>query len=91
MEEAAREVQGETVAKNVEPEIQLGFPAYIPDTCVQDENQRPVLYKRLAGFKAADDFVAIVDEMVGRFGEIPPLSSGVQLPEPMMTRRAQMH
>jgi transcription-repair coupling factor (superfamily II helicase) len=66
MEEAVREVQGETVAKDVEPEIQLGFPAYIPDTYVQDVNQRLVLYKRLAGFKTADDLAAIVDE-------IPPL------------------
>jgi transcription-repair coupling factor (superfamily II helicase) len=73
MEEAVREVQGETVAKDVEPEIQLGFPAYIPDAYVQDVNQRLVLYKRLAGFKTADELAAIVDEMVDRFGETPPL------------------
>jgi transcription-repair coupling factor (superfamily II helicase) len=73
MEEAVREVQGETVTKDVEPEIQLGFPAYIPDSYVQDVNQRLVLYKRLAGFKTADELAAIVDEMVDRFGEIPAL------------------
>ncbi|MCC6849740.1 MAG: transcription-repair coupling factor [Deltaproteobacteria bacterium] len=73
MEEAVREVQGETVAKDVEPEIQLGFPAYIPDAYVQDVNQRLVLYKRLAGFKTADELAGIVDEMVDRFGELPPL------------------
>ncbi len=73
MEEAVREVQGETIARDVEPEIQLGFPAYIPDTYVQDVNQRLVLYKRLAGFKTPDELAAIVDEMVDRFGEVPPL------------------
>jgi len=73
MEEAVREVQGETVTKDVEPEIQLGFPAYIPDTYVQDVNQRLVLYKRLAGFKTQADLDAIVDEMIDRFGELPPL------------------
>ena len=73
MEEAVREVQGETVAKDVEPEIQLGFPAYIPDAYVQDVNQRLVLYKRLAGYKTGDELAAIVDEMVDRFGELPPL------------------
>ncbi len=73
MEEAVREVQGETIAKDVEPEIQLGFPAYIPDTYVQDVNQRLVLYKRLAGFKTQDELAALVDEMVDRFGELPPL------------------
>lgn len=73
MEEAVREVQGEAVTKDVEPEIQLGFPAYIPDTYVQDVNQRLVLYKRLAGFKTQADLDAIVDEMIDRFGDLPPL------------------
>jgi transcription-repair coupling factor (superfamily II helicase) len=73
MEEAVREVQGETVAKDIEPEIQLGFPAYIPDSYVQDVNQRLVLYKRLAGFKTAEDLAELVDEMVDRFGPLPPL------------------
>jgi transcription-repair coupling factor (superfamily II helicase) len=69
MEEAVREVQGETITKDVEPEIQLGFPAYIPDTYVQDVNQRLVLYKRLAGFKTREELDALVDEMVDRFGD----------------------
>jgi len=73
MEEAVREVQGETIAKDVEPEIQLGFPAYIPDSYVQDVNQRLVLYKRLAGFKTQPDLDAIVDEMIDRFGPVPAL------------------
>ncbi|MEO6027377.1 MAG: transcription-repair coupling factor, partial [Candidatus Binatia bacterium] len=73
MEEAVREVQGETIAKDVEPEIQLGFPAYIPDSYVQDVNQRLVLYKRLAGFKTQPDLDVIVDEMIDRFGPVPPL------------------
>ncbi|MEB2283537.1 MAG: transcription-repair coupling factor [Polyangiaceae bacterium UTPRO1] len=77
MEEAVREVRGETVAKDVEPEIQLGFPAYIPDTYVQDVNQRLILYKRLAGYKTAAELAAIVDEMVDRFGALPPLADSL--------------
>jgi len=30
MEDAVREVRGETVTAEVEPEIQLGIPAFIP-------------------------------------------------------------
>ena len=73
MEEAVREVRGETVAAEVEPEIQLGFPAYIPDTYVQDVNQRLILYKRLAGIRTAADLTAITDELQDRFGPLPPL------------------
>jgi transcription-repair coupling factor (superfamily II helicase) len=73
MEDAVREVRGETVTADVEPEIQLGIPAYIPETYVTDVNQRLILYKRLAGFRRADDLAAIADEMQDRFGPLPPL------------------
>jgi transcription-repair coupling factor (superfamily II helicase) len=36
-------------------------------------NQRLVLYKRLAGYKTADELATIVDEMHDRFGPMPPL------------------
>ncbi len=73
MEEAVREVRGETVTADVEPEIQLGIPAYIPETYVEDVNQRLILYKRLAGVRRAEDLAAIADEMQDRFGPLPPL------------------
>ena len=73
MEEAVREVRGETVTTEVEPEIQLGIPAYIPESYVEDVNQRLILYKRLAGIRGATDLAAIVDELHDRFGPPPPL------------------
>ncbi|MBI3770894.1 MAG: transcription-repair coupling factor [Deltaproteobacteria bacterium] len=73
MEEAVREVRGETLTAEVEPEIQLGIPAYIPDSYVEDVNQRLILYKRLAGDRRGDDLTAIADEMQDRFGPLPPL------------------
>jgi len=73
MEEAVREVRGETLSVEVEPEIQLGFPAYIPESYVPDVNQRLVLYKRLAGIRRAADLAALVDELHDRFGPPPPL------------------
>jgi transcription-repair coupling factor (superfamily II helicase) len=73
MEEAVREVRGETVTTEVEPEIQLGIPAYIPEDYVQDVNQRLILYKRLAGIRRAADLAAIVDELHDRYGPVPPL------------------
>src|SRR5262249_10395872 len=63
MEEAVREVRGETVTIEVEPEIQIGIPAYIPEGYVSDVNQRLILYKRLAGVRRAEDLTALADEM----------------------------
>ncbi len=73
MEEAVREVRGETVTAEVEPEIQLGIPAYIPDSYVEDVNQRLILYKRLAAARRDDELATIADEMQDRFGPLPPL------------------
>jgi transcription-repair coupling factor (superfamily II helicase) len=73
MEEAVREVRGETVTAEVEPEIQLGISAYIPEAYVEDVNQRLILYKRLAGARRGDELTAIADEMQDRFGPLPPL------------------
>jgi transcription-repair coupling factor (superfamily II helicase) len=74
------------VTAEVEPEIQLGIPAYIPETYVQDVNQRLILYKRLAGVKRAADLAAIADEMHDRFGPVPPLVDS--LLKVMQLRRA---
>jgi transcription-repair coupling factor (superfamily II helicase) len=74
MEEAVRELRGEPVSAEVEPEIQLGFPAYIPDSYIADENQRVVFYRRLAVIKSQADLEEIANELRERYGPIPPLA-----------------
>jgi transcription-repair coupling factor (superfamily II helicase) len=73
LEQAVREVRGETAEPEVEPEIQLAIPAYVPDHYVPDVNQRLMLYKRLAGIRGVPDLDAIRDELLDRYGPIPPL------------------
>jgi len=74
MEEAVRELRGEHVSAEVEPEIQLGFPAYIPDSYIPDENQRLVFYRRLAAIRGQSDLDEIATELRDRYGPIPPLA-----------------
>jgi transcription-repair coupling factor (superfamily II helicase) len=64
-------MKGEAVDVEVEPEIQLGIPAYIPETYVPDESQRLLLYKRLAGIRGVPDLDAIGQELADRYGPIP--------------------
>ena len=73
LEQAVREVRGEAAEPDLEPEIQLGIPAYVPDQYVPDVNQRLMLYKRLAGIRGVPDLDAIRDELLDRYGPIPPL------------------
>ena len=74
MEEAVQELRGQRRHVEVEPEIQLGFPAYIPDTYIADENQRLVFYRRLAAVaRHRAEMDEIGAELRERYGPIPPL------------------
>ena len=73
MEEAVQELRGQRRHVDVEPEIQLGFPAYIPDTYIPDENQRLVFYRRLASVRGREELEDIAAELRERYGPIPPL------------------
>ncbi|MGH7789045.1 MAG: transcription-repair coupling factor [Candidatus Binatia bacterium] len=73
MEEAVQELRGQRRHIEVEPEIQLGFPAYIPDTYIPDENQRLVFYRRLAATHSTAETEDIAAELRERYGKIPPL------------------
>jgi transcription-repair coupling factor (superfamily II helicase) len=73
MEEAVHELRGEQPRVDVEPEIQLGVPAFIPESYIADEHQRLVFYRRLAAIKGQSDLDAIAVELRDRYGPIPPL------------------
>jgi transcription-repair coupling factor (superfamily II helicase) len=73
MEEAIRELRGEPQRYDFEPELRLGVPAYVPDSFVPDENERLVLYRRMARAATSVDLNEIRDEMRDRFGPIPTL------------------
>jgi transcription-repair coupling factor (superfamily II helicase) len=73
MEEAIRELRGEPPRPDFEPELKLGIPAYIPDSFVPDENERLVLYRRMARAQGVADLDEVRDEMRDRFGPVPTL------------------
>jgi len=68
MEHAVRELKGEAVAPEVEPEIRLGIPAYFPDDYIPDANQRLFFYKRLASLAKPEESDEIKAEIKDRFG-----------------------
>jgi len=72
LEQAVSEARGEPPQQELEPEIQLGVPAFIPDSYVPDVGQRLLVYKRLAAVRSTADLDAVAEELVDRFGPIPP-------------------
>ena len=68
MENAVKELKGEEVLPEVEPEIRLGIPAYFPDNYIPDANQRLYFYKRLATPRGAEELEELKEEIKDRFG-----------------------
>ncbi|MDP1605352.1 MAG: helicase-related protein, partial [Rhodocyclaceae bacterium] len=56
----------------VTAEINLRFPALLPDAYCPDVHERLTLYKRLANCDAGEDLRALQEELIDRFGELPP-------------------
>ncbi|MEW6271568.1 MAG: transcription-repair coupling factor [Thermodesulfobacteriota bacterium] len=73
MEQAVQELRGEPLAEEIEPELQLGIAAYIPDSYIDDVNQRLTWYKRLAALKRPEDREPILEELSDRYGPVPSI------------------
>ncbi|MHB1358047.1 MAG: transcription-repair coupling factor [Rhodocyclaceae bacterium] len=53
-------------------EINLRTPALLPDAYCPDVHERLTLYKRLANCDAEEDLRDLQEELIDRFGELPP-------------------
>ncbi|GLT21324.1 transcription-repair-coupling factor [Zoogloea oryzae] len=53
-------------------EINLHAPALLPNDYCSDVQERLTLYKRLANCESDDDLQALQEELIDRFGEMPP-------------------
>ncbi len=72
LEEAIEELRGGVRPMAIDPEIKLPIPARLPESYVADVSQRLVLYKRLAGAPNAEEAEGLRDELLDRFGPLPP-------------------
>ncbi len=68
MEKAVKELKGETIRPDVEPEIRLEIPAYFPEDYIPDANQRLLFYKRLASIDDIQELQALKEEIKDRYG-----------------------
>ena len=71
LEEAVRELKGEHVEPDVEPDIKIGGTAYIPDDYIPDTDMKMEFYQRLAAARRIVDLLAVKEEMADRFGRPP--------------------
>lgn len=71
LDRAVREMRGEKIEEEVEPEISIAITALLPDTYIPDTGQRLSLYKRFASAGSEEEIEAIREEMIDIYG-FPP-------------------
>ncbi|MCX8086717.1 MAG: transcription-repair coupling factor [Rhodocyclaceae bacterium] len=57
---------------SITAEINLHFPALLPNDYCPDVNERLTLYKRLANAATEDELRALQEELIDRYGALPP-------------------
>jgi transcription-repair coupling factor (superfamily II helicase) len=71
LDEAVRELKGEAPRDEVDPDVTLPLPAYIPDPYMPDVHQRLYFYKRYAQASTDEELEEIRAEIVDRCGDPP--------------------
>lgn len=69
--EAVRELKGEPIKADVEPQIDIGVDAYLPDIFINVPSVKVELYKRLVSATNLDEIEGLAEEIEDRFGPLP--------------------
>jgi len=71
MQNAINEQKGNPVSEEIDPEIHLSLPAFLPETYISSISERLSLYKRLSSLIEEQQLAEIRSELRDRFGPLP--------------------
>ncbi|MDB4957340.1 MAG: Transcription-repair coupling factor [Myxococcales bacterium] len=71
LESAVAELRGEPIHSEIDPELSIETPGFIPDDYVPDPGQRLELYKRLSAIADDDELRDVMSEIGDRYGPVP--------------------
>lgn len=71
LEEAVADLRGQPIKSELDPEISVDLPAFLPDDYIPDTGQRLEFYRRLAQARDEDDVRQTMAELVDRYGSLP--------------------
>lgn len=69
--EAVEMLRGGTTEKPIQPRVEIGVDAYLPEDYIQDGLTRIGMYQRIARITSSDEAESIRLELQDRFGELP--------------------
>ncbi|MCY0869036.1 MAG: transcription-repair coupling factor [Firmicutes bacterium] len=70
--DAVAQLSGQRKEVHPEPTIELAVEGWLPDSYIVDSLQKIEMYKKLVDVRVAADVDDVAQEMVDRFGDIPP-------------------
>jgi transcription-repair coupling factor (superfamily II helicase) len=71
LDAAVAELGGKPIHSEVDPELAIENPGFIPDDYVPDPGQRLELYKRLSAVDTDEELREAMDEIADRYGPLP--------------------
>ena len=71
LEHAVARLDGKPIHSEIDPELTIETPGFIPEEYVPDPGQRLDLYKRLSAVDTDDDLTAVMAEISDRYGPWP--------------------
>jgi hypothetical protein len=71
LKEAIEKLRGEETPPLPECRVESPYSYYIPDTYVEDTDERMMIYKRMAKLRSIEALQSIESELVDRFGDLP--------------------
>ena len=71
LDEVVKEMKGIEVKPEVDIQIDLNVTSYIPETYIEDSNQKIEVYQNIALCKNEEDIQNVIDEIIDRFGNMP--------------------
>lgn len=71
LETAMRKLKGEEVKDVNKTTIDINIEAYIPESYIEDENQRLEFYKKISLIENDEDYSDLIEEAIDRYGDIP--------------------
>jgi len=72
LSEAVADAKGEERKEDFDTSVEIAVDAYLPDTYIRNESQKLDMYKHIADIRNEAEYRDILDEMIDRFGELPP-------------------
>ncbi len=69
--EAVARQRGEAAPSKKDVQIELKVDVHIPDSYIENEEQRLDTYKRVSGIYSEEDYYSMQAELIDRFGDMP--------------------